>query len=76
MSLTIFPRLELVLHLCHGQAMQRRSTRAGGCFLTLSILAGFAAGLAIQNPMKGVLIGTGIGILIAVLLWLTDHRGT
>ena len=50
------------------------STRAGGCFLTICILAGFVAGLAIQNPMKGVLIGTGAGILLAVLTWLIDSR--
>ena len=56
-------------------AMQGRSTKAGGCFLTLSILAGFGAGVAFQQPMKGVLIGTGIGIIIAVLLWLADRRG-
>jgi uncharacterized membrane protein len=49
------------------------STRAGGCFLTICILAGFLIGLAIQNPMKGVLIGTGAGILLAVLTWLVDR---
>ena len=56
------------------RTMQGRSTKAGGCFLTFCILAGFAAGVAIQNPMKGVLIGTGIGIIVAVLLWLADRR--
>lgn len=60
--------------LCHGAAMQRPNVRAGGCFLTIAILAGFVAGLAIGNPMKGVLAGTGVGILIAVLLWLIDRR--
>ena len=55
--------------------MQGRSTKAGGCFLTLCIIAGFAGGVAKQNPMQGVLIGTGIGIIIAVLLWLADRRG-
>ena len=55
--------------------MQGRSTKAGGCFLTLCIIAGFAVGVAKQNPMQGVLIGTGIGIIIAVLLWLADRRG-
>jgi hypothetical protein len=54
--------------------MTSRNTRAGGCFLTVCILAGFVAGLAINNPMKGVLIGTGIGIALAVLLWLIDRR--
>ena len=50
------------------------STRAGGCFLTLCIIAGFPLGLAIGNPMKGVLIGTGAGIVLAVVTWLIDSR--
>jgi hypothetical protein len=57
----------------HGAAM-RNTTRAGGCFLTLCILAGFPLGLSIGNPMKGVLIGTGAGIAITVVLWLIDSR--
>jgi hypothetical protein len=48
------------------------STRAGGCFLTLFILAGLPLGLAIGNPMKGVLIGTGTGIALALIVWLID----
>jgi hypothetical protein len=54
--------------------MQRPTAKAGGCFLTLCILLGFIGGLAIRNPMKGVLLGTGIGALIAVILWLVDRR--
>ncbi len=54
--------------------MNARTTKAGGCFLTFCILAGGAGGIAIGNPMKGILIGTGIGILLAVLLWLIDRR--
>jgi len=54
--------------------MQRPSTRAGGCFLTLCILAGFPLGLALGNPMKGILIGTAVGAAIALLLWLLDRR--
>ena len=52
----------------------RPTTRAGGCFLTLCILAGFPLGLAIGNPMKGILIGTGAGIVVALVLWLIDRR--
>lgn len=55
-------------------AAMRNTTRAGGCFLTLCILAGFPLGLSIGNPMKGVLIGTGVGVVIAVVLWLIDSR--
>lgn len=54
--------------------MPARATQAGGCFLTILILAGFLFGLAIQNPMKGILIGTGLGIVIAVAIWLVDRR--
>lgn len=49
------------------------STRAGGCFLTICIIAGFPLGLAIGNPMKGILIGTGAGIVLAVLTWVADR---
>lgn len=57
-----------------GAHMQTRSTRAGGCFLTLFILLGFLYGLSIRNPLKGVLIGLGIGIVLAVVTWLIDIR--
>jgi hypothetical protein len=55
-------------------AGMRNSSRAGGCFLTLCILAGFPLGLAIGNPMKGILIGTAAGIALAVTTWLIDSR--
>lgn len=54
--------------------MNARTTKAGGCFLTFCILAGSAGGIAIGNPMKGILIGTSIGIVLAVALWLVDRR--
>jgi hypothetical protein len=47
---------------------------AGGCLLTICILAGFPIGLAIGNPMKGILIGTGVGIAVALAWWLIDRR--
>ena len=50
----------------------QRSSRAGGCFLTLFILLGFLGGLAIRNPLKGMLIGLGIGVVLAILTWLID----
>jgi len=54
--------------------MQGSTTRAGGCFLTLFILLGFLFGLSIQNPLKGVLIGTAIGAMLAVATSLIDKR--
>lgn len=53
--------------------MTTRDSRSGGCFLTLFILAGFIGGLAIQNPLKGTLIGTAIGAALAVGTWLIDR---
>ena len=52
----------------------QRSSRAGGCFLTLFILLGFLGGLAIRNPLKGTLIGLCIGVVLAILTWLIDLR--
>jgi hypothetical protein len=54
--------------------MQGSSTRAGGCFLTIFILLGFLFGLSIQNPLKGTLIGTGVGAALAILTWIVDLR--
>lgn len=54
-----------------------RSSRAGGCLLSICIVTGFPLGLTIGNPMKGVLIGTAVGIVAAVAIWLIDlarHR--
>ena len=55
--------------------MARRNARSGGIFLTIGILAGSAWGIASGNPMKGILIGTALGALGALLLWLLDRRG-
>lgn len=65
--------LALAPPICNGQPMPG-TARAGGCFLTICILAGLPLGLAIGNPMKGILIGTGAGIALAVATWLFDRR--
>ena len=54
--------------------MKTKPTRAGGCFLTATILLGFLGGVAMREPLKGALIGTAIGIVIAVAIWLVDRR--
>lgn len=58
----------------HWARVQRRFTQAGGCFLALAILAGTLVGIALGEPMKGVLIGTGVGIAATILLWIVDRR--
>lgn len=54
--------------------MIQRTPLAGGCFLTAAIVAGVFGGLAMGNPMKGILIGTAAGAAAALLLWLLDRR--
>lgn len=39
-----------------------------------AILIGAVWGIAAGNPMKGVLLGTGIGAAIAAAVWLIDRR--
>ena len=58
--------------------MEGSTSRAGGCFLALFLLLGFLYGLSIRNPLKGVLIGLGIGVVLAVATWLIDkaRRGS
>ena len=55
--------------------MPARSTHAGGLFLMLAIIVGSVWGVAANKPMLGVLSGTGIGIALALLVWLLDRRG-
>lgn len=53
--------------------MRTRSTRAGGLFLMLAILIGTVWGVMRGVPMVGVLRGTGIGIALALAVWLLDR---
>ena len=66
-------RLALAALLCHGAAMAQQNKLGGGCFLVIPILIGFIAGMATGNANRGVLIGTGIGIALAVAIWLIDR---
>lgn len=57
-----------------GVPMATRPTpMAGGFFWMAAILVGAVWGVAAGNPMKGILIGTGIGAAVAVLVWLIDR---
>jgi len=47
---------------------------AGGFFWMAAILIGAVWGISAGNPMKGILIGTGAGALIATAVWLLDRR--
>lgn len=47
---------------------------AGGFFWMAAILVGAVWGVAAGNPMKGILIGTGVGAATAAVVWLMDRR--
>jgi hypothetical protein len=57
-------------------AMDSRTkyTQAGGSILAISIIAGTVAGVIVRQPSIGFLVGTGAGILLAVLFWLNERR--
>lgn len=54
--------------------MQRRSTHAGGFFLILAILGGFIWGAMSGVPLFGAMVGTAVGTMVAVVVWLLDRR--
>jgi hypothetical protein len=60
----------------HGVAMEpeRRFSRAGGCLLALSLIAGVAGGAYAGQPSIGFLAGLGAGLLLLLAVWLADRR--
>lgn len=54
--------------------MNRRSTAAGGIFLFLGLLVGAAYGIGVGQPMLWMLRGFGLGVALALLVWLIDRR--
>jgi len=54
----------------------RNGPQAGGFLLALCILVGAVIGTIWGQPSIGVLVGTGIGIVVAIALWLNDRMRT
>ena len=48
--------------------------QAGGSILAAAIITGVVGGIIAGQPSIGFLVGTGIGVTIAVILWLRDRR--
>ncbi len=55
-------------------AMTRRTPMAGGFFLVAPIVAGFFWGVGSGRAMQGAIVGLGIGLLLALIIWLVDRR--
>ena len=66
--------MALARRLWHQAAMARRNHAAGGFFLVLAIIGGFAWGAMSGLPVHGAIIGTAIGIVLALGVWLYDRR--
>ncbi len=47
---------------------------AGGFLVALGMLGGTGVGFAIGQATPGFLVGTGVGVLAAVLVWVRDRR--
>jgi gas vesicle protein len=47
---------------------------AGGIFVALGLLLGAIVGVAVDQPSAGMIIGMGIGAVIAVVVWLFDRK--
>ncbi|MEO7170431.1 hypothetical protein NDN01_14645 [Sphingomonas sp. QA11] len=51
-----------------------RTPLAGGVLIALGAMGGAVTGLFLYEPVPGFLIGTGIGIALAVAIWLLNVR--
>jgi hypothetical protein len=47
---------------------------AGGIFIALGLLVGAIAGVVMDQPSAGMVIGLGAGAAIAVIVWLFDRK--
>lgn len=51
-----------------------RNPRSAGAILALCVIGGAVVGAIQGQPTIGVLAGTALGVLIAVIVWLVDRR--
>ena len=56
------------------QIEPERAKKAGGFLLAVSIIAGTIAGGMVREPSIGLLIGTAVGILLLIVVWLADRK--
>ncbi len=48
--------------------------QGGGAIIAGAIIAGVVAGTVLGQPSIGFLAGAGLGVLVAILLYLRDRR--
>ena len=54
-------------------AMRNPTPMAGGFFLILPIVGGFGWGLASGHSMQGAILGLGVGLVLALVVWALDR---
>ena len=52
----------------------RRSPAAGGIFLFLGPVIGAVYGVEAGQPIIWMLVGFGLGVMLALAVWLFDRR--
>ena len=52
----------------------RRNAQAGGIFLFVLPVVGLMYGIGRADPIKWLLVGFAIGLVIAIGVWLIDRR--
>ena len=56
------------------EPIKRRASRAGGFIIAFTIMVGALFGARAGQPSLGVVVGTGLGVAIALGLFLYDRR--
>ena len=51
-----------------------KSPAGGGCLIFAGFILGAVIGIAYGQASLGVLIGVGLGVLLAIAVWLTGRR--
>ena len=55
-------------------AAKSNAPLAGGFLLFIAVLAGALTGVFLGQPSIGFLVGIGVGLIVAVAIWLLDRR--
>jgi len=55
-------------------AAKSNAPLAGGFLICIAVLSGALTGVLLGQPSIGFLVGIGVGLIIATLIWLLDRR--